>query len=172
MVLVQSPLGSLLLSFSTLCAQDIVCALQDWSLCFPQSCGNSIIKSHWPSRSDSLGIPTPFVRFLAGKPDNGIQNLHNTGKTSLALLFSSLWVTHLAGIEFDFVMIAPLLPSCCSFFFVFGHGVSFLGGFQHSPIDNCSIASCCFGALAGGDEHTSYSTILNWILSLLYSTYY
>ena len=37
------------------------CALQDWSPCFPQSCGRPIIKSHRPSRSNSLGIPSPFV---------------------------------------------------------------------------------------------------------------
>ena len=161
-------MASLLPSSSTLCAQDIVCALQDWSLGFPQSCGNSIIRSCWPSRSDSLEIPSPFVRSPGWEAWHGIQNLCNTGKTSLALLFSSLWVTHLAGIEFDFIVIVPLLPSCSSFFFVFGHGVSFLGGFQHSPIDDCSIAGCYFGALARGDEHTSfYSTILNWIFSLL-----
>ena len=28
---------------------------------------------------------------------------------------------------FDFIVFAPLLPSCCGFF-VFGHGVSFLVG--------------------------------------------
>ena len=55
----------------------------------------------------------------------GIQNLHNSGRTSLVSLFSSLWVTHLAGMGFDFIMIVPLLPSHCSFFFVFGYGVSF-----------------------------------------------
>ena len=30
--------------------------------------------------------------------------------------------------EFDFIVIAPLLPSCCGFLFVFGHRVSFLVG--------------------------------------------
>ena len=50
-------------------------------------------------------------------------------------------------------MIAPLLSSCCSFSFaldrgVFGHG-SFFGGFQHSPDDGCSAASCNFGVSAG-----------------------
>ena len=30
--------------------------------------------------------------------------------------------------QFDFIMIVPLLTSCFSFFFVFGHGVSFLVG--------------------------------------------
>ena len=38
-----------------------VCALQDWSLCFPQACGNPTVKSCWSSSSDSLGIPSPFT---------------------------------------------------------------------------------------------------------------
>ena len=29
---------------------------------FPQSCGNSVIKFCWPSKSDFLGIPSPFTR--------------------------------------------------------------------------------------------------------------
>ena len=33
-------------------------------VCFPQPCGSLVIKSHWPSRSDSLGIP----RFFVGSP--------------------------------------------------------------------------------------------------------
>ena len=31
---------------------------------FPQSCGSSVIKSHWPSKSNSLGLLSPF----AGSP--------------------------------------------------------------------------------------------------------
>ena len=34
------------------------------SLCFTQSCGSFIIKSHWPSKSDSPGIPSRFVKSL------------------------------------------------------------------------------------------------------------
>ena len=45
--------------------------------------------------------------------------------------------------------ILPLLPSCWGFSFVFGCGVSFFGGIQHSPVDGCSAASCNFGVLAG-----------------------
>ena len=30
-------------------------------ICFPQSCGSSVIKSCCPSESDSLGIPSPFA---------------------------------------------------------------------------------------------------------------
>ena len=40
------------------------------------------------------------------------------------IMFSSLRVTHPVGMGFDFIMIVPFLPSCCSFF-VFGHRVSF-----------------------------------------------
>ena len=41
-------------------------------------------------------------------------------------MFSSLWVSHLAVMGFDFIVIAPLVPSHCGFSFVFGCGVSFL----------------------------------------------
>ena len=71
------------------------------------------------------------------------------------------WVTHLEGMGFDCIVIAPFLPSCCGFV-VFGRGVSFIGEFWHPPIDGSSTASCNFGAFAGGDEHTAfYSIILN-----------
>ena len=43
------------------CVQSFICVLQDWSLCFPRSSGRPIIKPHWPSRLDFLGIPSPFV---------------------------------------------------------------------------------------------------------------
>ena len=61
-------------------------------------------------------------------------------------------VAHPLGMGFDFIVIVPLLPSCCSFFFVFGRRVSFLHRFQHPPVDGCLTANCDFGALAGGDE--------------------
>ena len=58
-------------------------------------------------------------------------------------------------------MIFPLLPSCWGFSFALGHGVSFFGGIQHSPVNGCSSARCNFEVLTGEDEHTSfYSTIL------------
>ena len=66
------------------------------------------------------------------------------------------------GYGFDFIMIVPLLLSCCGFFFVFRCGVSFFGEFQHPPLDGCSTASCNFGALIEGNEHMPfYSAILN-----------
>ena len=88
-------------------------------------------------------------------------DLHNSGRTSLVLLFSSLWVTHLVGMEFDFIIIVPFLPSRCGFFFIFGHGVSFFGVFQHPPVNGCSTASGDFGALTEEDCTSFYSAILN-----------
>ena len=80
----------------------------------------------------------------------------------MVLLFSRLWVTHPAGLGFDFIIIVPLLPSHGSFFFVFGCRVFFLGEFQHSPVDGYSTARCDFGALTGGDEYMCfYSSMLN-----------
>ena len=80
----------------------------------------------------------------------------------MILLFSSLWVTHLAGMEFDFIVIVLLLLSPCSSFFVFGRGVFLFDGFQCPPVDGCSTASCNLGALTGGDEHTPfYCAVLN-----------
>ena len=96
---------------------------------FPLVLGSPIIKSCWPSKSNSLGIHSPFFRSPAWEPWHGTQNLHNSGRTSLVLLFSSLWVTHPAGMGCDFITIVPLLPYHCSFFLVFGFGISFFGGF-------------------------------------------
>ena len=105
--------------------------LQDWSLCFPQSSGRPIIKSCWPSRPNSLGVPSSFVGSPSWEAWEGsvkVQNLHNSARASLVLLFSSLWISHLAGMGLDFIVIMPLLPSHCGFFLAFGHVVSFLVG--------------------------------------------
>ena len=67
---------------------------------------------------------------------------------------------------FDFIVIAPLLPSWCSFFFVFECGVSFFGGFQHPLVSESSTASGNFGALAGDECTPFYSAILTEILSV------
>ena len=63
--------------------------------------------------------------------------------------------------EFYFIIIVPFLPSRCGFFFIFGHGVSFFGVFQHLPVNGCSTASCDFGALTGEECTSFYSAILN-----------
>ena len=55
--------------------------------------------------------------------------------------------------------ILPLLISCWDFFFVLGHGVSILGGIQHSPVNGWSAASCNFEVLTGENEHTACPSI-------------
>ena len=93
----------------------------------------------------------------------------NSGRTSLVLFFFSLWVACLASMGFDFIVIAPLLPSRCDYSFVPEPEVSLFDGFQCPPIDGHSTASCDFGGFAGEDEHTSfYSTILNQSLHIIY----
>ena len=62
-------------------------------------------------------------------------------------------------------VILPLLTSYLGFSFAPGHGASFFGGIQLSPIDGCLAVSCNFGVLAGENECTSfYSTILIIVL--------
>ena len=72
-----------------------------------------------------------------------------------------LWVTYLAGMGFDFMVIVPLLPSLSGFFLSLDMGYIFWWVLALS-IDGCSTASCDFGALAGGDVHMSYYAMLNW----------
>ena len=91
-----------------------------------------------PSRSDSLEIPRLLSDPRAGKPDIVLRTFSNSGRTCLVLpvsLFSSLWVTHPTGMGFSLIVIVPLLPFCCSYFFVFGCELSFIGGFQHPSVD-------------------------------------
>ena len=52
--------GSLLPSPGSWCQQGFACVLQE--PLFPQAYKSSLIKSCWPSKSGSLGIPSPFAR--------------------------------------------------------------------------------------------------------------
>ena len=100
-------------------------------------------------------IPSSFVRSPGGKPDMGFRTFTIVGKF-LWHYCSPVCGHPPTGMRLEFIMIVPLLPCHCGFFFVFGCGVSFFGGFQNLPIDGYSTASCNFGALAGGDEHSSF----------------
>ena len=46
----------------SLCAQEFLCAIQEWNLYLPQSCESSVIKYHWLLMSDFLEIPSPLTR--------------------------------------------------------------------------------------------------------------
>ena len=109
-----------------MCTKFCVCPSRLESL-FPSVFWKAYNQSHSCSKPDSLGIPSPFLRSPGWKAWHAVQNFHNSERTSLVLLFSSLRVNHLEGVGFDLIMIVPLLPSCWSFF-VFGCEVSFFVG--------------------------------------------
>ena len=50
---------------------------------FPQSCGISVIKSHWPSKSNSLGFLSPFLGPPGWEICCGHYNFCNSARTSL-----------------------------------------------------------------------------------------
>ena len=132
--------------------QGFVCGLQDWSLCFLQSCGSLVIKSHWPSRSDTLGI-RGLSDPQAGKPEVGLRTFPQW-QNFFGIIFLQ-FVAHLAGMGFDRDC-AP--PTVLLWLLVFGCGDSFFGRFQYPPVNGRSSASCDFGVLS--DECMSYFAIL------------
>ena len=101
-------------------------------------CVSPVVKAHWPAKSSSLGIPMTSAGSPSWEACCGAQNLHNTGRTSLVELFSILWVAHLLGMEFDFIMIVSLLLSHCGFSFVFGCGGVF---FWWVPASSCQLSN-------------------------------
>ena len=145
-----------LLLFWVLVLFCFVCDLQDWSLYFPQSCVSLVVKSHWPSRSDSLGIPSPFVGSPRGTPDVGFTTV---GKL-LWYYCSPVCVspTKESGIWFYSDCAPPTVSSWLLCLWMWG---TFSGRFQHPPVNDCSTASCDFGVPAEGDEHTDFYSVLN-----------
>ena len=63
-------------------------------------------------------------------------------------------------------MTSPLLPSCWGFSFAFGHGVSFFGRIQISPVDGCSVVSCNFGILTKDELMSFYSAIFSEVFQV------
>ena len=50
---------------------------------FPQSCGICVIKSHWPPKSNSLGVLSPLARSLGWEICCGSTNFLSSVRTSL-----------------------------------------------------------------------------------------
>ena len=92
------------------------------SLFSPQSCGSPVIKSYWPSVSDSLGIPNPFV---ASPGWEAWLNLHNRVRASLVLCF--LVCGSPTQRVWDLILLC-LHPPTVSLWLVFRHGAFFLVG--------------------------------------------
>ena len=124
--------------------------------------GSLVVKSLWPSRSDSLGIPRHFVRSQAGKPGVGFRTLTRVGNL---LWYYCSSICHPPGgrgiwllwfCPSYYLTVAPSLSLDVGCLFLVGSGVLLL------VVVRCSTASCDFGALAGGGMCASfYSAILN-----------
>ena len=136
--------------------QDAVCALWLWSLCFPQSCGSPVIKSHWCL----WGFLVLLLDPQSGKPDVGLRIFPTAKKLLLyycsPICGSPIWKVCdliLARLYPSYHLItASSLSLDVEYLFVVGP----------SLLLGCSTCSCNLGALTG-DEHTSiYFTILNW----------
>ena len=155
---------------------------------FPQSCGNSVIKSHQPPKSGSLGVLICSVAngdllqeglchtlncciqspCTCGRP---LLTLTSTGDTQTLQGRSGSVSVGSSGVHkvlfepserlwqvWSLILntISPLLSSCQGFSFALGHGVSFFGGIQNTPVDCCSAASCDFGVLTGEEKRMSF----------------
>ena len=141
--------------------QGFVCAPQDWGFCFSQSCGNLLIRSCWPSRSDSLGMPSSFVRSSRlGSLTWGSEPSHQENFFGVIVLQFvghppdgyGIWFCH------DCPPPTCLLWLLC--FWIWGIFL-FFDGFQCPPVKDYSTTSCDFGALTGGDERMSFYSAMN-----------
>ena len=161
-----SLLWSLLFSGSW-CTKNFACALQAWSVCFPYSYGSLVIKSHCASRSDSLGIPSPFVGSSGWEAWHGFQTFATVRYFFLYYCSPVCGSPTWWGWDLILSWLCPSYSLAAASSLSLDVGYHFSGRFQHPPVNGCSTASCDFGALTGGDECTSFcSTILNWKLVL------
>ena len=149
------------------CAHYFVCALQEWTLCFPQSCWSLAIKSRQPSKSDSLGIPPPVARPPGLEAWCGVRTFTPVG--------GLLWYKCSPVCESPTQQIWDLilLWLCPSYHLILASSLSldvgyFFGELQCLPVYDCSTVSCDSDALSRGSECMSfYSTIVNQSLMSL-----
>ena len=80
--LAQGPIESLLCPGSQYMWK-LVCSLQEWSLCFTQSCGAPALRPCWPSKPNTLRSPPPSARPSGWGAWLGAQNSHSYGRISV-----------------------------------------------------------------------------------------
>ena len=115
----QPPMKSLPLPWVLVHMRPCVCVLQEWSLSFPQFCGALAIKSHWPSKLNTLGALFPDSRPL------GYWDWHPSSEwgSELSLMWENFcnlialqFVENPGGMAFDYIASVTLLPPCFGFF--------------------------------------------------------
>ena len=172
--LIQSLVGSLLLSPGSWCAQGFYCALQEsvspilyksWQLyggvnggllqeglCHTQVCCTQSICPHGrPLLTHTSTGDTQTLRGRSGSVFVVSPGAHKV----LFEPFEHLW--QVWGLILNVIL--SFLPSCWGLSFAFGRGISFFDGIQHSPVDGCSAVCCEFGVLAE-DEHTFFYSVI------------
>ena len=180
----QSLVGSLLLSPGSWFAQSFVCALQEsvspvlckfWRLC-GGVIGDLLQEGLCHTQVCCTQRPCPCGRPLTIHTSAGdIQTLNGrSGSVSVmshgvhkVLFEPSQHLWPIWGLILNTIL--TLLWSCWGFSFARGHGLSFFGGMQCSPVDSCSAASRNFGVLAGEDKHRPfYAAILDisWLCGI------
>jgi len=166
----QSLVGSLLLSSGSWCTQGSLCILQEsvssvlckfWQF-YGRVNGDLLHEGLWHTQVCYTQSPCPCSSPLLTHTftgDTQTQFWHSlcgiSGSWCAQGLFEPsvrLWWVRSLILN----VILPLLPPCWGFSFVLGCGVSFFGGIHHSPVNDCSAASCSFGDLAGEDERMSF----------------
>ena len=112
------------------------------TLCVPSKSGVSVSPSpvkvlqSYPTRLQSLILWEFFLPLLdpqVGKPDVGLRTFTPVGGLLWYNCSPVCESTHTVDMESHFIVIAPLLPSHCSFSFVFGSGISF----WWVPVSSC-----------------------------------
>ena len=112
------------------------------------------------------GDSQSFFRSLGCEARRGVENLHDSGRTCLVLLFSSLYITHWQVWD---LIVSWLPPSYClaaASSWSLDVGYLFFGGLQRSPVSGCSAASCYFGVVAVGVRPTPLSLTRSQHVSL------
>ena len=120
----------------------LVCTLQEWSFCLPQSCGIPVIKPTGHQSQMLSGLLFPMPDPQAVEPGMGLGSFTSVGEPLHYNNFLLLWVTHLGGNEIWFdCNCAPILPSCCVYICLWIQDI-FFGRFQCFVFCCCSAVSC------------------------------
>ena len=129
----QSPVGSLLLSSGSWCAQCFACVLQEWSL---STSPVEVLQSNCPDLQSQ--VLCRFLVFLpdslTGKPDIGLRTFTILRKLLwyCCCLTCGLSSLPTMGMWFDFIMIAPPCHLSVASLLSLGMGYHFLVGSMSS----------------------------------------
>ena len=119
--------------------ENFVYAFQEWSLCFPQSFSNPIIKSCCLQSQVLWGFPVPLPDLLAGKPDMRLRIITKVKRENFFDIIVLQIVGGLAG-RYRILFYHDCTPPTISLWLlVFGHGVSFFGTWGSSIILSMAV---------------------------------